>query len=328
MITLAVLLLVGNMILKRSNEEELVEKTKEELNTAEIENIFLSTIDQFNLDSNWINKLHINSSQYDSLQFVYKIDLPTDLPPVLVLRSLKEQFMNKSVDLISDEKSINGNTTLNIFSNDELKLQTSFSIKENIYRKHAEFAILLSGVEELKENELSKILRSIIDLNFLIKPTAESDTLIGRLSNFEKTYSILISDQAETSMYSMKPNDTKTKLTEAVRYINWNYPDAQLHLIDNSSALFNSASFNFVRDEFNKRNMNLRSLNELNQLPDEIDEAVSLLSFYIESRLGKEGRILVIPASLFKNLESILLEAKRRGSKFYSPNKLEAEKSS
>ncbi|MDZ7765131.1 MAG: hypothetical protein U5K00_11995 [Melioribacteraceae bacterium] len=224
MITLAVLLLVGNMILKRSNEEIPEEKIIEEISTTEIENIFLSTIDQFNLDSSWINKVHINSSQYDSLQFVYKLDLPTDLPPILVLRSLKEQFMNKAVDLISDEKSINGNTTLNIFSNDELKLQTSFNIKENIYRKHAEFAVVLSDVEELTENELSKILRSIIDLNILLKPSVESDTLIGTLSNFEKTYSILISDQVENSIYSMKPDDTKTKLTEAVRYINWNYP--------------------------------------------------------------------------------------------------------
>lgn len=322
MITLAVLLLVGNMILKRSTEEVPEEKTIEEISTTEIENIFLSTIDQFNLDSNWINKVHINNSQYDSLQFVYKLDLPTDLPPILVLRSLKEQFMNKAVDLISDEKSINGNTTLNIFSNDELKLQTSFNIKEDIYRKHAEFAVVLSDVEKLTENELSKILRSIIDLNILLKPSVESDTLIGTLSNFEKTYSILISDQVENSIYSMKPDDTKTKLTEAVRYINWNYPDANLHLIENSSALFNSASFNFVRDEFSKRDMNLRPLSELNQLPKDISEAESLLSFYIESGLGKEGKVLVIPASIFNELESILLEAKKQGSKFYSPDKL------
>lgn len=322
MITLAVLLLVGNMILKRSTDEVPEEKTIDEISTAEIENIFLSTIDLFNLDSSWVKKVHIKSQHYDSLQFVYKIELPSDLPPVLVLRSLREYFMKLPVDLISDEKTINGNTTLNFLSNDELKLQVSFNINEKIYRKHAELAIIISDVEELKENELSKILRSIIDLSFLLKPSVESDTLINTLSKFEKSYSILISDDAGTSIYSMKPNDTKTKLTEAVRYINWNYPAAQLHLIDNSSSLFNSASFNFVRDEFKKRNMNLRPLNELNQLPKEIDEAASLLSFYIESGLGKEGRILVIPASLFNNLESILLEAKRRGSKFYSPNEL------
>ncbi|MDZ7765132.1 MAG: hypothetical protein U5K00_12000 [Melioribacteraceae bacterium] len=89
-------------------------------------------------------------------------------------------------------------------------------------------------------------------------------------------------------------------------------PDANLHLIENSSALFNSASFNFVRDEFSKRDMNLRPLSELNQLPKDISEAESLLSFYIESGLGKEGKVLVIPASIFNELESILLEAKKR----------------
>ncbi len=322
LIILSVILLVGN-ILTRILTDKGKKIVINEISRNEIDTIFVNTISRFNLDSNWVRKINIKPGEYDSLKYVYKIDLPTDLPPVLILRDLRKNFLDEPVEIISDEKTINGYTTINLFSNDNLKLQASLNIKRGIVRKHSEFALVLTDFNLLGDEEKENIYRSVLNLDILLIPSEQSDSLIKQISENEKTYSVLISDTDEESIYSLKPGDSKVKMQEAVRYTVWNYPDAQLFVIDNSSEIFNSTSFNFVKDEFESRGIKLRLLSELISLPANLSEAKSLLSFYIESRMGKEGEILLIPASLYVGIQSVLLNTKKQGSKFYSPRRLE-----
>jgi hypothetical protein len=86
--------------------------------------------------------------------------------------------------------------------------------------------------------------------------------------------------------------------------------------------LFNSAVFNFIKDEFTGRSITLYALSDFTTLPSNISEAKSLLNFYQESSIGKAGKIIMVPSKIFVELQNELLKMKKRGTRFYSPREL------
>ncbi|HET54235.1 MAG TPA: hypothetical protein ENN33_03350 [Ignavibacteria bacterium] len=322
LVVLSVLLLLTNLIMNLSTQKKTIDEGKPEANTNLIDSLFLQTIAMFNLDESWIKKVPISSRAYDSLNYVYRITLPGDLRPAVVLFQINKTYTNLPVELISDEKIVNSNTTLNIFSNDILKLQASFQVKSELIREHASFSFIINNFSKLNEEKIEKIFRSTLPLNILLKPSAQSDSLIRKISSNKKTYSILIDDEIDGDSYLLKPELSKKRLRESIRYISWNFPDAQLYIINDKSKIFNSAVYNFVRDEFNTRNIELLPLTNFINISSDYDEAVSLLKFYLESGIGKQGKFVIIPGDTFSRLESIFLVNKLRGTKFYSPSEM------
>lgn len=322
LVVFSVMLLLTNLIMNLSTQKKTIDEGKPEANTNLIDSLFLQTIAMFNLDESWIKKVPISSRAYDSLKYVYRITLPGDLRPAVVLFQINKTYSNLPVELISDEKIVNSNTTLNIFSNDILKLQASFQVKSELIREHASFSFIIDNFSKLNEEKIEEIFRSTLPLNILLKPSAQSDSLIRKISSNKKTYSILIDDEIDGGNYLLKPELSKKRLRESIRYISWNFPDAQLFVINDKSKIFNSAVYNFVRDEFNTRNIELLPLTNFINIPSGYDEAVSLLKFYLESGIGKQGKFVIIPGDTFSRLESFFLVNKLRGTKFYSPSEM------
>lgn len=322
LVVLSVMLLLTNLIMNLSTQKKTIDEGKPEANTNLIDSLFLQTIAMFNLDESWIKKVPISSRAYDSLNYVYRITLPGDLRPAVALFQINKTYANLPVELISDEKIVNSNTTLNIFSNDILKLQASFQVKSELIREHASFSFIINNFSKLNEEKVEEIFRSTLPLNILLKPSAQSDSLIRKISSNKKTYSILIDDEIDGDNYLLKPELSKKRLRESIRYISWNFPDAQLYVINDKSKIFNSAVYNFVRDEFNTRNIELLPLTNFINISSDYDEAVSLLKFYLESGIGKQGKFIVIPGDTFSRLESFFLVNKLRGTKFYSPSEM------
>lgn len=322
LVSISVLLLLTNLVINLSTQKEIAEDTNPEVNITLIDSLFLQTLSKFNLSETWIKKVPISSRSYDSLNHVYRITLPGDLRPAVVLLQINNAFTNLPVELISDEKIINSNTTLNIFSNDRLKLQSSFQVKNELVREHASFSFIIDNFLELNEEQINKIFHSTIPANILITPSIQSDSLLRKITTNKKTYSVLINNEIENDNYLLKPELSKKRLRESIRYIVWNYPDAQLYIIDDNSKLFNSAVFNFVRDEFAARNINLFPLKDFITISSNYNDAVSLLKFYLESGIGKKGKFIILNSKTFYELENFLIENKQRGTKYYSPAEL------
>ena len=321
LVGVSVALLIANLIINLVNKKPPVEE-KPETSTEVVDSLFNHSISKFNLDSTWVEVIAINSNQYDSLEQVYKIKLPSDLRPTIILQELKNDFMNFPVELISDEKIVNGYTTLNVFSNDYLKLQATFTIDTELERAHSKISFIITGFEESDEQTKLNLLHSVLPFSVLMLPSAQSDSLLEDIKEYKKTYSVLIDDGIEDEKYDLETDFSKTHLKESVRYITWNYPIADLFIIDNKSELFQSAIFNFVKDEFVSRDIILYSLSDFITLPKNLEEAKSLTNFYIESNVDKTGKIILVDARIFRELENELLSAKKRGTKFYSPNEL------
>jgi len=322
LVSISVLLLLTNLVINLSTQKEIAEDANPEVNKTLIDSLFLQTLSKFNLSETWIKKVPISSRSYDSLNHVYRITLPGDLRPAVVLLQINNAYTNLPVELISDEKIINSNTTLNIFSNDILKLQSSFQVKNELVREHASFSFIIDNFSQLDEEQINKIFYSTIPANILITPSIQSDSLLRKITTNKKTYSVLINNEIENDNYLLKPELSKKRLRESIRYIAWNYPDAQLYIIDDNSKLFNSAVFNFVRDEFAARNINLFPLKDFITISSNYNDAVSLLKFYLESGIGKQGKFIILNSKTFYELENFLIENKQRGTKYYSPTEL------
>lgn len=318
---LTVCLLLTNILLSWINKKEPAPRNPE-AKIVLIDSLFNVAISKFNLDSTWIKSIPINSNQYDSLNTVYRIKLPNDLRPAVVLLEITELFSDLPVDLISDEKAPNAETTLNILSNEKLKLQATFSVDNDIERKHSNFAFVVTDISAIdKETELN-MYHSVIPFSVLIKPSTDKDSLLRKISEFKKSYSVLIDDGIEEDNFKLEPGLSKTRLKESVRYITWTFPSAELFVVNDKSSLFHSAIFNFIRDEFKARDTQLYLLNDFITLAHNYDEAESLLKFYLESGIGKKGKIVFMRADVFNQLNKLLLNAKQRGTKFYSPVEL------
>lgn len=321
LVGLTVLLLLINLIINWATKSNSTPKTPEAKSTL-IDSLFKESISKYNLHSSWIEVIAINSRQYDSLNQVYQIKLPGDLRPAVVLQELKEDFTDLPVKLISDEKIVNDYTTLNILSNNYLKLQASFRVENQFERPHSKFAFVLKNFDETDEDVRSYLYHSIIPFSILLLPSVQSDSLLEEINNFKKTYSILIDDGIETPNYALATKFTKTHLKESIRYISWNYPAAEIYSVNDKSELFNSAVFNFIKDEFAGRSITLYALRDFTTLPDNLAEAKSLLNFYHESGVGKAGKIILVPSKIFVELQNELLKMKKKGTKFYSPREL------
>jgi hypothetical protein len=321
LVGLTVILLLINLIINWTTKSNSNPKTPEAKSTL-IDSLFKESISKFNLDSNWVEIVAINSRQYDSLSQVYKIKLPGDLRPAVVLQELKEDFSDIPVKLISDEKVVNGYTTLNILSNDYLKLQASIKVENQLERPHSKFAFVLKDFYETDEDAKTLLYHSIIPFSILLVPSEQSDSLLKEIDDFKKTYSILIDDGIDTPNYALETKFTKTHLKESIRYISWGYPAAEIYTVNDKSELFNSAVFNFIKDEFTGRSITLYALSDFTTLPSNISEAKSLLNFYQESSIGKAGKIIMVPSKIFVELQNELLKMKKRGTRFYSPREL------
>jgi len=321
LVGITVTLLLINLIINWTSKKN-TPVVNPEARTEVIDSLFNSTISKFNLDSNWVEVVSINSRQYDSLDHVYKIKLPGDLRPTVVLQKLKSDYSNLPVKLISDEKIVNGYTTLNLLSSNQLKLQATFNVDTSLERSHSKFSFVVQDFDRLDNSKQMELYHSVFPFSILLLPSAESDSLLKNISDFRKTYSILIDDGIDEPRYALETDFSKTHLRESVRYIVWNYPVAQLYVINNKSDLFTSAISNYVNDEFHSRKVTLYTLSDFISLPSNIDEAKSLMNFYMQSNKDKMGKIILVPADIFAKLQGELLLAKQKGTKFYSPKEL------
>lgn len=321
LVGITVTLLLINLIINWSAKKDS-HPANIEAKTTVIDSLFNKTISKFNLDSSWVEVVAINSRQYDSLEHVYKIQLPGDLRPTIILQKLESDFVNLPVKLISDEKIVNDYTTLNILSNDYLKLQATFTVDTALERRHSKFSFVISDFDKLDNSEQISLLHSILPYSVLLLPSSQADSLLKYISDYRKTYSILLDDGIEEPNYALETGFSKTHLKESVRYLSWNYPMAELFIINDKSKLFNSAIFNFINDEFVARKITLNTSSDFITLPSKFDDAKSLINFYIESNKGKPGKIILMPASILLQLKDEFLKAKQRGTKFYSPKRL------
>ena len=321
LLVLSLILLIANMILGIIGEGNGVQPKKTE-NVAFIDSLFLHSLNEFGLDSNWVQIKHIKNKNKDSLHYVYNVKVPSDLPITIILQDLTNQFGKYAVDMLSEEQIVNRKSVLDIYSGDVHKLEAQFTADEEAVREHSKFAFIINDYSDLDDDMRAQILKSKFTLSVSFIPSENSLTFLPDITKDNKRYCIELNDNISDENYELDKGMAKILLKESIRQIIRDFPEADLVMIDNNSEIFLSAAFNFVRDQFGGESIKLYNETDFVGLPKNLEEAKSLLSFYQKSEINKNGKIFLVNGSVFTGLLNELDRYKKLGTKFYFPSEL------
>jgi hypothetical protein len=310
----AVILILLNLVLDKIFLGSV--KEEKELSGIELDNKFRTAVFNFGLETNWMKKIRLNRN--DSIFASYKIDLPADLPVILILREINESFKKDYVHVESEEERINGRTKLKISSGNRIKLAAEFRYNFNLKRNAGEISFLLLDILNLNEKEDSVLLSSPELFKIVLIPSKASAEEARKISRYGKEYALLLNDEIPELKYSFKESYSPLRLKASVREILTDFPDLKFFIIDDNSGLYSSAVFPFIEKEFEKRKLNLLKKSSLELIEGSAAENIILRFKKITDT--KEKKTILTTVQNYFLLDPEIIKYKKIGCKFVSPS--------
>lgn len=316
------LLIAAILILVVNAAVDLITKRKKNINTElefskrQLDSIFLSVLNDFGIEQEWISYSKIKIANEDSIERKVNVKIPVDLPIPLIIKDFNRKIENDITSFVAEEKHFYGATEIRIYSNEYLKLLVELIPDEKIIRKRNELCFVISDVFDLSENDFNSFLSIPYKLTAAIVPDEEVASKLYKLANYSKEYIVLINDDIEDSQFKLDPKSHKYILKNSIKNIASVFSGAKLFVVDESSDLFKSTTYNFIRDEFKKRNITLIHLSEFIHLTndDEI-ELNSKFKFYAEDKSGDNQKIFYMPFDNFIKIKVEFDKMRKKGNK-------------
>ncbi|MBN1639349.1 MAG: hypothetical protein JW866_10295 [Ignavibacteriales bacterium] len=261
--------------------------SKNQVRKSEIEKVVLKKLDEYGIQENWIDKVYFSNPDFDSLDCVFKIKMPEDVIVPIFLNDLNKEFYKKNVNIISEEKK--SITTLKIYSNNILKFQSNLTYDKSIARIKNVIALIVYGIENLSESEREIFLNVAFPVSFILLPSVLSETIVPQIKLADKEYLIIINDDIKDAKYSLASDYEPDMLRKSISNIKQTFRGSTGFLIDEKSKLYNSSFYNFLRDEFKKAEITLKSNSIYITLPsNDKDELLSIFKFHSYNSDGKK----------------------------------------
>ncbi len=311
LVVFSILLIISNILLEVTSKKE--KKTIQEISINEIELKFSSTLNNYGILSNWIKKVYVKNRLSDSLDFLYNVTLPQEVSMPALIKDLNNSFDLEKITIETIERKNHSNTQLRIYSNKKLKLQANLRDSKKISRKYASYSFLVHADVNNDERAINEMEDIYCDFTYLITPSKEAFEI---KNSFNGKYALLINDALSGTEYSLEEDFSKQKLTNRIRSIVINFGNDKTYLIDETSAIFNSKTYNLLRDEFEKRGINLISLQKYSKLKGKTkQELISLFQFYTTSLKGKGEKTFLINSIDFLELQPLIAKQIKMGDK-------------
>lgn len=287
----------------------------------QIEKEFYSVLYNYGISNDWIKVRKISNEKYDSLKHVYFINVPADLPILLLINEFNQLTEYKDVNLVSIEKTNYGSSSFEVLVNDVTKLQANFIRSDKIKRNFVSFSFIVLSSDIESPDQLIRILRKFpIELNFLLRPNENSSKYINKLDSVKQQYSVLIDDDIDGDNFKLTADMSKEQLKRSIISIISTFGRQPAFIFDDQSAIYNSVVFNYVRDELSRRNVSfylMSSLINLNSPND--DEVKSLFQFHCSSAKVGDYKIFLIDFEKLPGLYEDIMIEKKKGNRFLQP---------
>ena len=315
----AILLLAINLIVSKYYKISPPPHKEDEIGDASINKIFTKDLFDFGLHKSWINQKRISDFSNDSLLSYYKIEVPTDLPIAVILQEIYSSLQYENVQLICHEKTIGGENTLKIYSNDRLKLKATFIYKPDIRRDGGFIGMVLTGLENLNESNISNIIMAPETFTAALVPSKKTIELADSLISNRKQYDVLINDDIKEMNFRLNEHFPLDRLGNAIRSIIGAFPDAQFYIIDDNSKLYSSKAYSFIQKELLKRNIRIILESSIHHLGSGNDENIAdnFLSLAHQSDGGKQI-FIDVPADNYLTIRPDISALIKIGYKFIS----------
>lgn len=319
---IAVFLLLTNIAVEIFTED-VDEKIPNDISVALIDSSFHRVLVEYSIDAEHIQKKIVRARLSDSLDYVYDVKLPADIPSPNILRDVKNELNFPAIRLESVEEKTFGNTRLNIYSNDMLKLTAKLSYDKNFLRPYSELSFIIESGWEMSDDDFKTLIKIPFPFGVELIPSIENEGRLDAIREYNKEYVVLINDDIDDSRFKLSSKLSQGLLRGSVGEIVNAFRGAVYFIVDEKSELYRSAIFNFIRDEFKKRNVRVipKSQFVMMQTTDP-DEMASLFNFYCESGKSKKGKTILISWQGFNSLDNEIEIAKKKGHKFLLPSLL------
>jgi len=318
----SIILLLSNVIF------DFFDKKNNKINSGEItvskiDSVFFSVINKFALKEEWIKKKNIKNTKTDSLKYVFELKIPADIPIAAILKEMNYGFNEYPVEITSEEKINFGKTVLKIYSNEHLKLQAVLNIEKEIAREYSRLSFILTDAGDLNEEDFTKLMRFPYPFALLLLPEEKTFNLLSKIYEYRKEVFLLLNDDVDEKKYSLDPDYEKIRLKTSVLAIRSDFPKIINYIVDNESDLYAAPSFNYIKDEFQKREIKIAVIkNFVNLDRDTENEIISLIQFYAESGKSKEPQTYLISAENFMGLERALSILFNKGTRYPLPSEV------
>ncbi len=279
---------------------------------------FLISLNNYNMDSTWIKRKNISGMNNDSLKFNYVVDVPADLPVSLLLREVQNQFDTSEVNILATEIKSGISTELNISSGDKLKLVAKFNYNSSISRNTDTIGFVLTGIEDLNSDNLKNLLLIPEHFSAVLIPSKNSQELLKILKENQKEAAVLLNDDISELEFKLRTGYSERRVKNSILSIIGKFHDAAFFIIDENSDIFNSNHYKMIHNEFSKRNMILIRMDIFikpgNSSPEDILTAV---------RSNKNSKsIFMVSVDDFLKMPPSLAALRKTGYKFINPSVL------
>ena len=315
---LAVLALVANLIVIKYFKGAIQKKEKD-FNSNFINERFIGDLRSFGIKNDWIKDLSKDKS--DRSFYSYKVDLPKDLPIPVVLSEIYSSFFTSDVKIQSVEKTIGKKTILEIFSKNLLDLSAEFNYNENIRRDAGNIGLIIFDLEKLNAKDINAIVDFPQALVAAVIPSKEDLKLASDLINNRKELAVYLNDDIKDPDYKLSKDYSNFRLSIAIRSIISDFSNAIFFVIDDHSKIYQSPAFNFIQNEFFKRNIKLIPVSSLDVIQDGNKAGIktSFRSLVLKTHSG-DNKLIAIHADEFEILKPEIFSLIKIGYKFITPS--------
>ncbi|NOX19086.1 MAG: hypothetical protein GXO87_12500 [Chlorobi bacterium] len=316
LIILALVLLLINIFIT-SNVKESAVPARTENYRSEIDSIFISALNEYQLDKSWIKKIPIENKKNDSIKYVYQISIPKDISIAELAGNVNSHFAATESVFISEELANYGKTEIRIYSGGILKLQAFIKPNKRITRLHSKMALLVDCSAIAGETEFEKYAGFSYDFSVLLSPSFQSFLIKEKLVAAGKEYAILISDNIEDKKYRLRSGSAKPILETNVNNLVSDFGDAGLFVIDKESDIYNSASYSFVKEQFSRKGKTLKRKDRFKMLTaEDPEEVVSLFNFFAAQKDSSLTYQILLSSENFNLLQPNISASIKKGVKF------------
>ncbi len=252
---LAILLIGANLLIPKVMEKKLYKQ--KDISGENINKIFLNSVFDFGIKSDWIKAKKNTDKSSDSLIYKYTINVPRDLPISEIIQEIYNNFYPDNLRIVCHEKTIGGANSLSIFLNDKLRLKSIFQYNNDIKRNAGNIALIISNLEALDKSNISKIILSPEAFTAALLPSKKDTELADSLYSNRKQYAVLINDDINEMDFKLKSNFPQNRLGNAISAIIGAYPKSLFFLVDDNSRIYKSKSFPFIKKQLDIRGIKI-----------------------------------------------------------------------
>ncbi len=325
LIAVTVVLLIANLLVEKyADKSESTLPSSSLVTKSEIESKFNEVLGLYDIKPEWIKKGKLKKkNKPDSLEYFYKIKIPKSVLIPNLIKDLSKLFVLEDVKITSEEKNNFGNSTIKIINGKHTKLLAKFIYSKDLKTDKVNIGFVLTGIDDLSEEGFTELLSIPLQFGLLILPDRNIEPVIDKISDANKQFYLLLSEDIDDERYELNEEFTKEVLRVHLQHIFDFYKRNKFFVIDKKSELYRSLVFEYIAKLLKRNLKKLYFLQDFIKLKGDSEEDLSsLFEFHLKNISKNSQKVFLLEASDFENLLDEILAFTKKGNGVKFPTQI------